>query len=314
MVLNFSLKCLILLLISSFLGFLITQSIAPKLRNNNDYIAVTLDKEKRLSELLNGKLIFIGGSNLCFGLDSKRISDSLKLPVVNMATHGGLGLAFILNEAINGVKENDIIIISTEYFLPLKGDLKLLTQLFDINPSASTYFINNFIDKTKYNIMNGQRCLSGIFYRQIDDTQPPPTIYKRENFTIEGDMIGHLDKKNPLTRSTLAVPKTVIDYSEEIDAINRFIRTSQRLKASVFYAFPCFPNEEYANYNASIDTFQILMQKGLKCKIINTPQTFLFDYHYFFDTIYHLNKEGREKRTETMIELLRNNIVIDNKN
>jgi len=37
-----------------------------------------LDKNKLLKETLSPRIIFIGGSNISFGLDSKKIKDSLK--------------------------------------------------------------------------------------------------------------------------------------------------------------------------------------------------------------------------------------------
>jgi hypothetical protein len=39
--------------------------------------------------------------------------------------------------------------------------------------------------------------------------------------------------------------------------------------------------------------------------IVGTPKDFVMGKQYFFDTRYHLNREGRDLRTLRMIEVLR---------
>ena len=37
----------------------------------------------------------------------------------------------------------------------------------------------------------------------------------------------------------------------------------------------------------------------------NSPETFAFESDYFYDTVYHLNGKGREKRTRIFLEELK---------
>ena len=64
----------------------------------NNYLASSIDKHYRLDSLGSPRLILVGGSNLAFGVDSKYMEQRLGMPVVNMATHAGLGMDFILSE------------------------------------------------------------------------------------------------------------------------------------------------------------------------------------------------------------------------
>ncbi|HPG73671.1 MAG TPA: hypothetical protein PLM49_05215, partial [Bacteroidales bacterium] len=64
-------------------------------------MAAIIDKHKRIDSIKSPKIIFAGGSNLPFGIDSKMIQDSLHTPVVNLGLHAGLGLDFMLNELQN---------------------------------------------------------------------------------------------------------------------------------------------------------------------------------------------------------------------
>ena len=184
---------LLLAIISSLCAFL-KKLITTRIRDKNAYIATTLDKEKRLTELPFNKLIFVGGSNLTFGLDCKKISDSIKMPTVNMSVHAGLGLDFMLKETMASIKQGDVIILSPEYYLGKDGDRKLFAQLLDINPQASKYVINTFNDNIRLLVAELQRCVSGLFYTFI--TNPSPSVYEKNNFTEEGDMVGHLEIAN----------------------------------------------------------------------------------------------------------------------
>lgn len=77
-------------------------------------VATLSSKFKLLDSLPSPRLIFVGGSNLAFGLDSKRISDSLNIPVINSAIHAGLGLRFQLQTVEERLKKGDIIVIMPE--------------------------------------------------------------------------------------------------------------------------------------------------------------------------------------------------------
>ena len=65
-----------------------------------------IDKNKLLEETNKPRLIFIGGSNLSFGLDSKRIKDSLKFNPINTGIHTSLGLKFMLANAEKFILQN----------------------------------------------------------------------------------------------------------------------------------------------------------------------------------------------------------------
>ena len=50
-------------------------------------------------------------------MDSKLVESELKMPVVNLGLHAGLGLEFILNEISSQMKSGDEVVISLEYYL-----------------------------------------------------------------------------------------------------------------------------------------------------------------------------------------------------
>ncbi|MGN8071715.1 hypothetical protein [Mucilaginibacter sp. 22184] len=281
----------------------IVMLVSPLVRAHNDYVAATIDKENRLHSLPSPKIIFVGGSNLAFGINSNTISKKFNYPVVNMSLHGGLGLSYMLNEALDGVKKSDIVLLSTEYYLD-KPELKLLTQLMDANPNAKKYITLKPEELIPFYISDLQRCITSsvkVIGKQFSDN-----IYIRNGFTVEGDLVSHLNKKNvPLVPPRLRE----IDYTDDLQLINTFIETAESKGATVYYLFPTYQQSTFTLNKKAVNDFATLFHKKLKCPILNTPDTFVYNDSLYFNSEYHLNKQGREIRTQKLIEILGKNIL-----
>src|SRR5690348_8879721 len=78
---------------------------------SDNYLAATRDKEWRLATLPGPRVVFVGGSNLPFGLDSDVIERQTGRRVVNMGLYVHLGLEFMLNEASAGLREGDVVVL-----------------------------------------------------------------------------------------------------------------------------------------------------------------------------------------------------------
>lgn len=83
--------------------------------DRNNYICEYSHKVELLEKTLQPRVVFIGGSNVAFGLDSKTISDSLNINVINFGLHGGIGARFITEDCYNLVKDGDIVVFQIEY-------------------------------------------------------------------------------------------------------------------------------------------------------------------------------------------------------
>jgi len=81
----------------------------------SDFMAAIIDKHALLENTHPPRILLCGGSNLAFGIDSKRIQDTFGLPVINLGLHAGLGVEFMINEIKLSTKPTDIVIFSFEY-------------------------------------------------------------------------------------------------------------------------------------------------------------------------------------------------------
>ena len=74
------------------------------------------DKIKLVRETPSPRIIFVSGSSLYYGLDSKRVADSLHVNVVNYGLHAGIGLRYWLDEITPLVHKGDLVVLAPEYF------------------------------------------------------------------------------------------------------------------------------------------------------------------------------------------------------
>lgn len=63
----------------------------------------------------HGRIYVVSGSSSLFSLDTKVLSDAVGRPVINLATHAGLGLTYILDRAEREMQPGDTIIFTPEY-------------------------------------------------------------------------------------------------------------------------------------------------------------------------------------------------------
>lgn len=283
--------------------FLVSYINRPATNIHNDYMAAIIDKHDRLAETDGRRLLLVGGSNLAFGINSERLEKEFQLPVVNMGLHAGLGHEFIINEAISQVRKGDVLILSLEYSLynpDKEPDVALIDHTQEIYPAAEAYY--------SFSLKNWESLFYGNFKRALEKSKiDTTTVYNRKSFNKWGDVIAHLDKKGRTKLigkgkwNNLTVGNTKLFYklSDKCKAVG----------AKLFIVFPDYPRSEYELNEMASKTLEAQIRKEISfIPIICTPETFVMDDTCFFDTVYHLNKSGREMRTDKLIALLRNTL------
>lgn len=264
-----------------------------------------IQKHERLESIKSPKIILAAGSNMAFGIDSEKIEKEFSIPVVNLSIHAGLGTSFILEELKNSIAPNDIVFLSLEYFLGDGGD-RLKKSASDVfSPATQYYTMDTYsmlclsMDDTKINIKNKVRQLINPRVSSID------VIYSKDAFNKYGDVVSHLNKKNKRPLSGKGIKKYV--YWDKIKEINKFYDYAVEMNVDVFYLYPTYPESQYKINEKVINLLRNDLNNDLKIEILNEPSSLVFHDSLFFDTVYHLNKNGREKRTTKMIEIVKKN-------
>jgi hypothetical protein len=95
-----------------------------------------------LHQQRGNRIYVVSGSSSLFSLDTKILSDAVGRPVINLATHAGLGLPYILDRAEREIQPGDTILFTPEYPLlvlpPEPGEIAIdYVTFFDRSYIAS---------------------------------------------------------------------------------------------------------------------------------------------------------------------------------
>jgi hypothetical protein len=102
------------------LGFIVLLPMIPGAKTDPASAwAHGLYKQKlaRLHQLRGNRIYVVSGSSSLFSLDTQVLSQAIGRPVLNLATHAGLGLSYILDRAEREMQPGDTIIFTPEYSL-----------------------------------------------------------------------------------------------------------------------------------------------------------------------------------------------------
>jgi hypothetical protein len=275
-------------------------------KQSNDYLMAIIEKHQRLTEIKGNRIIFVGGSSVAFGTNSQYFGPK----AYNLGLHAGLGISFMVKEIEHYARKGDLIIVSTEYFLD-DGDKALLAYLINQVPEVESFLDYSDFDKIEMSFIayqkNIQEKIKRIQRTVIEGRNKVMsldvnTLYNRKGFNFSGDYINHLGKERPWG---LFFRYTLEDrpYNKEISILNQLSKL-QKKDIRVVYVFPSFADTEYIKNEKAILSFERQLRNGLLFPVIGSPRDFIYPENNFYDTAYHLTREGRKKRSETLVKLL----------
>jgi hypothetical protein len=276
--------------------------------NKSDYMAAIIDKHAEAAKIKGPKIIFAGGSNLAFGLNSEEIKQKFGVSVINLGLHWSLGLAFILNEVKDVVRENDIVVLSIEYYMPIEGIYQLEEDARHFYPKCGEYYNRNYLKEINYFFDQKHNDFKSIFSSDEISSGVADPIYSRNTFNNYGDHISHLKMKD---FKRLGSRETFINKRwQGIEKINEFYTYSKVKGFRVYFLFPPYAQTQFQRNYEQIKRLESDALENMKTPILNKPEDVAFNDSLFFDNVYHLNKQGREKRTQRLIEIFSKNADI----
>jgi len=285
----------------------------PYHNHNNQLFAIS-DKIDLLKNIHSPKIIFVGGSNLAFGLDSKRIENQFNRPTINMGLHAGLGLKFILDIIRPYVKKDDVVIIVPEYSHFFGGSMyggsELLFVLFNVYPEGRGYVslpqAISLSEEMPLFVFSEAKALllQQLFSGKMDYSLAPLITYDRRAFNANGDLLGHLEGNLPF--------KAYKKYDGELNPdmftfLDQFYTEMHDRAVKVYLLFPCVQKATYENQLEDIKLVRDNIENP-KIKTLNTPEEGVLEDKFYFDTPYHLNDKGIELRTTQIIKALRKDL------
>jgi len=294
-----------------FLFPIIIMVLIINLKNNNndqnDYMKAIVNKHYRANKINKPKLIFSGGSNLAFGLDSKKVEKQIGLPVVNMGLHAGLGLDFILKELMDVSKPYDIIVFSPEYSISPDGQYGLKKQTAIHLNKCKKYYSTN-ISKEISRQINDLRNLIKKPKLSLEEVFSKESIYKSSSFDNYGDINGNKFQDRLLDIGTENLNRS---WSSKLKSIKMLKEYASKNKIEIFFLYPSYNLSSYEKNEVEINNYANQIQKELNFNTLGKPIDQVFEDSLFYDYYYHLNNIGRQKRTQKVIKKLKKKMELN---
>lgn len=275
--------------------------LPPTSRAKNSFLFAQPIKDSLLRHTPGPRIIFIGGSNLSFGLDSKIVEDSLRLHPVNTAITIELGLKYMLRQALPYIRENDIVVVCPEYQQyfghTADGEAEVLSIIFDVSPKTKNLLdARQYFTLLKYVVPYASTKLNPLTRMAPLDTSLVD-IYDRKSFDQYGDANAHwkLPKQ--------AVTSYYVEGNFDNDTFKQLIifrDAMKQKKATLFVTFPCYQDNSFDKSLTQIATVEQQLKTN-DFRLLGTPKRYRFPDSLVFNTPYHLTYKGVALRTKLLI-------------
>jgi hypothetical protein len=274
------------------------------------------DRHTILINTPSPKIVFVGGSNLSFGLDSSRIVEELRMPVVDTGINGGIGLRYMMNDVLPYVKKNDIVVLVPEYsnfYTPVYyGNIELVSILFDVFPQGKQFIsIQQWLYLAPYMFRYAVDKIEHIPSNLINKFNPKPKpktktidVYHRYSFNKFGDAYIHWNKASEIVScANKSSGKETVNASV-LSEIKEFKNNLQKKDAKLIILPPAYQECSFNNQEYIINQIATQLNEN-NLAYLTSPLRYRFSDNLIYNTTYHLNKQGVDLRTGRVIEDLR---------
>lgn len=272
--------------------------------------AAALDKEQRLNNIGNNRrLVLIGGSNARFGFDSGVLEDSLHIAPVNMGIHIGLGLDFMFDEVDTALHKGDILLVSPEYSHFLEngtyyGD-EGLTDMYLVKHKwwkafrhiADTHNFNSI-----YRLIRRRIKRIGTSEGNIPDNMEVRTKYNKY-----GDYIGHYDLPAPDSWDKAPSVGALAD-DKVFSSIQAHVNSLRDKGVEVMFIPPPYAKSTYDTDSVLIDNIANRLE-DIGSPFLFHPSETVYPDSIFYDSRYHLTKEGILIHSNNIAHKLKNSLI-----
>lgn len=275
---------------------------------DHTYQSVIQDKYDSLRKADSPKIILIGGSSVAYGFDEELLEQETGYAVVNLGLYGGLGNLFQTELAKANIQAGDIVVLAYEY---------------------------NWIDSDSFTSIISDMVMSGIdgrlgMYRYIPIRNWPqilgylPAYLEKaaEYRANPGEDVHHtlFDAQGRLVEARPA--NTMGDYNEDNEAWNpvnledarisgesaaylqAFRSYVERRGAAIVMTAPPLLADAAESDAATFTALAAREEQEIGIWYLGDPADYLFPAEDMYDTVYHCNDAGAERRTRMFAEAL----------
>jgi hypothetical protein len=279
------------------------------------------------------KIIIAGGSSTLFGVDAEYASRKLGISTINFGLHAGLKLEHILSLVSASAEHGDIVILQLEppyydcnfsfgpwqtrniigwghdewramnYWERSKLILTVPpTLLREMVIAKNTLLSNPSSISSRLDALNSNLALSRFHAR----AQPTSFNYSVTNLDDYGDIL--MADETRFKGDGYSYDKPDHVCADTANQLKDFVVNLEKLGIQVYFAnTPYISTKDELGLLGKGEYKFLESFKKVGC-FIDHRSDLIFERQYFFNSKLHLNSEGRQLRTNILIEAIRKNI------
>ncbi len=269
-------------------------------------------KQQLISSTPSPKMVVIGGSNVAFGIDSKTLSDSLGIPVVNAGLHAGLGLRYIMNANTPLLRKGDILVIMPEYCHFFNRGAYGGTSTISVVPYfATAEDLQQLCGSQLMNVARGfchatvLMLFKGAYGMVYPASESSTFRYLKSGFDERGDEVSHCVKPTDKDMTNYHCSPSFTEFNEEY--ISEFISLVHDMECRgirVLLLPPAILDTELASDRPMIDAL-VKRFRSVGIPYQAPLDTFAYPAKYLYNSSYHLNADGVVRNTHNVLTALK---------
>lgn len=288
--------------------------------DKDDYMREYNKKIELIKKTPSPRIILMGASTLAFGIDSKQISDSLGINVINMGLHAGIGARYYLVDYLQYIKQGDIVIMSPSYYADfIEGangfpetmpDLMIATnwrnveklnihQIFQLIKGTPFYCLRSIVNMCKPTMNEFDPKQENLEFRYI-----------ASGFNEHGDEFSHWIIPSRNNKKDLEAEEDASSNHIEVDEsflvyLKNAIEIYEKKGADVLLMPEISSHKSYVEFNP-VQIKEMMKRHGLE--FFTTPKNLEFHDSCSFDIWgdAHLSRNGVTLASKRIVALLRN--------
>ena len=281
-------------------------------KDKNAYLCEYNKKIHLLETTQEPRMIFIGGSSIAFGTDSKVVSDSLHYHVINFGLHGGIGIRYPMEDALQYIRKGDVVVLQFEYGNFFSGgngnqetfpSLMVSTDWRNADRLNVEQWTNVATGLPRASVKGVLRLLKYPIYGSLNTPKTGPKhIQALSGFNEYGDEINHFNYPNKkyVPTGKKSQTKEKVD-TEFVDWLDKVIKQYEKVGAKIILLPPvCTKSHFQQVFNDNIERALADIHRPY----IVPPSSMTLNDSCMFDYGYHMNREGCNQNTQNIIRSL----------
>lgn len=260
----------------------------------------------------NKKTIFIGGSSVSYGIDCDLLTQKTDHTSFNFGCMVGLGPEILFKNIKRYLKTGDTIVFCLEYetyeFKRTNRNLNYMALM--LGPQEKVFNELPVLDRLLLKLYFPLRQVRYSLFSLLSSTHRLDQIYK---CGWSFDRLGNVTSNNgnhksaaELELSPLSPLLRKIIIHEDLNIVMKnILHFTQKNGIKTLATWPnTYKNSSYENNVEVSNNFNTIKKfwQELGIDIIGDPKDAMLSASYFYDSVYHLNKDGTKIRSLQLLE------------